>query len=132
MPLRLPHFSIRVNGYERRAESLRKAFRQDRSEFCAAFLLTFLSRPATVHPSRVSVIHGTQRFTWAQTFARCRQLASALVQHAIGPGDTVSMMAPISTIEVEGVLYHYPAVLEAAAVARRIKSGERHLARSSP
>ena len=56
--------------------------------------LTFLSRAASVHPDRASVIHGDQSFTWAQTFARCRQLASALTRHGIGPGDTVAVMSP--------------------------------------
>ena len=31
---------------------------------------------------------------WAQTYARCRRLASALVKHGVGAGDTVAVMAP--------------------------------------
>jgi fatty-acyl-CoA synthase len=54
--------------------------------------LTLLERAAAVYPRRVSVIHGQRRFTWADTYARCRRLASALVRSGIGVGDTVAAM----------------------------------------
>src|SRR6476620_4418130 len=56
--------------------------------------LTFLERAAYVYPERTSVIHGTQRFTWRETYARCRRLASALAKRGIGKNDTVAVMAP--------------------------------------
>ncbi len=56
--------------------------------------VTFLERAAAVHPGRASVLHGAQRFTWAETYARCRRLASALSRAGIGRGDTVAVMAP--------------------------------------
>jgi len=56
--------------------------------------LTFLERAAYVHPTRVAVVHGALRFTWAETYARCRRLASALTRHGIGRNDTVAVMAP--------------------------------------
>ena len=56
--------------------------------------LTFLERAAYIYPDRISVIHGVQRFTWRQTYARCRRLASALVKRGIGVGDTVAVMLP--------------------------------------
>ena len=40
----------------------------------------------------MAVIHGQQRVTYRQFYARCRQLASALDRHGIGRGDTVSVM----------------------------------------
>jgi fatty-acyl-CoA synthase len=40
------------------------------------------------------VIHGDTRYTWAQTYARCRRLASALARRGIGKSDTVSIIAP--------------------------------------
>jgi len=55
--------------------------------------LTLLKRAARVYPDRTSVIHGDRRFTWSQTYARCRRLASALAKRGIGRGDTVSIMA---------------------------------------
>jgi fatty-acyl-CoA synthase len=56
--------------------------------------LTFLERAAYVYPTRLAVVHGTQRHTWAETYARCRRLASALSRHGIGRNDTVAVMAP--------------------------------------
>jgi fatty-acyl-CoA synthase len=56
--------------------------------------LTFLERAAYVYPDRPSVIHGAQLFTWRETYARCRRLASALARRGIGRNDTVAVMAP--------------------------------------
>ena len=39
-------------------------------------------------------MHGEQRFTWRETYARCRRLASALARRGIGKNDTVAVMAP--------------------------------------
>jgi fatty-acyl-CoA synthase len=54
--------------------------------------LTFVERSAHIYPQRLSLIHGRRRFTWAETYARCRRLASALVGQGIGIGDTVAVM----------------------------------------
>ena len=54
----------------------------------------FLLRSAAVYPTRTSVIHGNQRYTWRETLQRCRRLASALARRDIGRGDTVAVMAP--------------------------------------
>ena len=43
---------------------------------------------------RTSVVHGNRRWTWAESYARCRRLASALKGRGIAPGDTVAVMAP--------------------------------------
>jgi len=56
--------------------------------------LSFLARAAAVYPDRLAVVHGEVRHTWAQTYSRCRQLASALVRHGVGVGDTVAVMLP--------------------------------------
>ena len=56
--------------------------------------LSFLKRAATVYPNKTAVVHGRIARTWAQTYDRCRQLASALTQHGIGKGDTVAVMCP--------------------------------------
>lgn len=53
----------------------------------------FLDRSAEVYPNTVSVIYGDTQYTWSQTYARCRQLASALQQIGIKKGDTVSFLA---------------------------------------
>jgi fatty-acyl-CoA synthase len=54
--------------------------------------LPFLERAAAVHPQHTAIIHGTQRVTYAEFYARVRRLASALAAQGIGPGDTVSVM----------------------------------------
>ncbi|MCC7273787.1 MAG: acyl-CoA synthetase [Alphaproteobacteria bacterium] len=64
--------------------------------------LGFIERTAAVFPDRTAVIHGAVRRTWADTYDRCRRLASALVRLGIGKGDTVAVMAP-----------NVPALLEA-------------------
>ncbi len=56
--------------------------------------LSFLPRAAAVFPDRLAVVHGSERRTWAEAYARCRRLASALVGRGIGKGDTVAVMAP--------------------------------------
>jgi fatty-acyl-CoA synthase len=64
--------------------------------------LTFLERTAAVYPDRVAVVHGEERYSWAETYSRCRRLAGALAARGIGVGDTVAMLAP-----------NVPAMLEA-------------------
>src|ERR1700741_1699851 len=56
--------------------------------------MTFLERAGYVHPEHPSVVHGKQHFTWRETYARCRRLASALARRGIGKDDTVALMAP--------------------------------------
>ena len=56
--------------------------------------LSFLARAAAVYPGKPAVIHGDTRFTYAEFYARCRRLASALGRRRIRPGDTVAIMAP--------------------------------------
>jgi fatty-acyl-CoA synthase len=54
--------------------------------------LPFLERAAAVYPERIAIVHGAERFTYAEFYARARRLASALAARGIGPGDTVSAM----------------------------------------
>ncbi len=56
--------------------------------------LTFLERAAYVYPDKPSVVHGAERYTWRETYSRCRRLASALARRGIGRNDTVAVMAP--------------------------------------
>jgi len=56
--------------------------------------LSFLPRAAHVFPRQLAVVHGSIRRTWAQTYMRCRRLASALKRRGVKPGDTVALMAP--------------------------------------
>jgi len=54
--------------------------------------LQFLARAAAVYPEHTAVIHGNERLSYAELYARSRRLASALSKRGIGPGDTVSVM----------------------------------------
>jgi fatty-acyl-CoA synthase len=56
--------------------------------------LSWLKRAAQVFPEDRAVIHGDWSYTWAEAYARCRRLASALAGLGVGVGDTVSVMAP--------------------------------------
>ncbi|CAK7326389.1 unnamed protein product [Dovyalis caffra] len=56
--------------------------------------LWFLERAATVHPTRTSVVHGSLKYTWQQTYLRCRRFASALSNRSVGFGSTVAVIAP--------------------------------------
>ncbi len=55
--------------------------------------LSFIERAAYVYPQRTAVVHGARRYTWGETYARCRRLASALARRGIGKNDTVAVMA---------------------------------------
>ena len=56
--------------------------------------LSFLPKAATIYPDRIAIVHGEWRSTWAETYVRCRRLASALKKRGVGAGDTVAVMAP--------------------------------------
>jgi len=95
--------------------------------------LSFIARTASIYPRRISVIHGTQRFTWAESYERCRRLASALKARGIGPGDTVAVMAPNVPAQFEahfgvpmtgGVLNALNYRLDAETIAFILQHGE--------
>ncbi len=75
-------------------DSFETGLPQNSANYTPLSPITFLKRTAFVHPHRTSVIHGKHRWTWAETYIRCRRLASALSKRGIGKGDTVSVMAP--------------------------------------
>ncbi len=52
-------------------------------------------------PDRVAIVHGPHRATWAETYARCRRMASALAARGVRRGDTVAIMAPNTPAMVE-------------------------------
>jgi fatty-acyl-CoA synthase len=76
-----------VNPYE---QSLGK----NAANYAPLTPLSFLERAAEVYPTRASVVHGSQRYTWKQTYERARRLGSALARRGIGAGDTVAAMLP--------------------------------------
>ena len=56
--------------------------------------LSFIARTAAAFPDRLATIHGDRRYSWSETYARSRRLASALAGRGIGKGDTVAILAP--------------------------------------
>ncbi|KAK3017124.1 hypothetical protein RJ639_006126 [Escallonia herrerae] len=56
--------------------------------------LTFLKRASMVYGNRTSVIYAGVRFTWQQTYDRCRRLASSLRSLNIVKNNVVSVLAP--------------------------------------
>ncbi|OJB46049.1 acyl-CoA synthetase [Burkholderia ubonensis] len=56
--------------------------------------IDFLVRSAEVYGERVAIVHGDVRRTWGETYARAKQLASALAQAGVGRGDTVAALLP--------------------------------------
>ena len=53
----------------------------------------FLRKAAAVFPDRTAVVYGATRRSWAETHARCRRLASALVRAGLAPGETGAVIA---------------------------------------
>lgn len=78
---------------------------RNEANFAALSPLGFIERTAAIYPDRLAVVHGrgeqALRQTWGQTYARCRQLASALSRAGIGKNDTVAVMLPNTPPMVE-------------------------------
>ncbi|MCH7824648.1 MAG: acyl-CoA synthetase [Acidobacteria bacterium] len=55
--------------------------------------MSFFERAADVYPHRTAVVYGDRRYTWAETRARARALASALGRRGVGRGDTVAILS---------------------------------------
>jgi len=95
--------------------------------------LSFIERAASVYPQRTAVIHGARRYSWQETYARCRRLASALTKHGVGIGDSVAVMLANTPEMYEchfgvpmtgGVLLSLNTRLDAAAIAFMLEHGE--------
>ncbi|HDR8963163.1 TPA: acyl-CoA synthetase [Burkholderia vietnamiensis] len=56
--------------------------------------IDFLVRAAEVYGARLAIVHGDVRRTWAETYTRAKQLASALAQAGVGRGETVAALLP--------------------------------------
>ncbi|WP_374413413.1 acyl-CoA synthetase [Hydrogenophaga sp.] len=74
---------------------------RNEANFAPISPLSFIERTAEVYPERLAIVHGSLRQTWAQTYARTRQLASALRKAGIGKNDTVAVMLPNTPPMVE-------------------------------
>ncbi|MDO9251327.1 MAG: acyl-CoA synthetase [Hydrogenophaga sp.] len=74
---------------------------RNEANFAPISPLSFIERTAEVYPDRLAIVHGALRQTWGQTFARARQLASALQRAGIAKNDTVAVMLPNTPPMVE-------------------------------
>jgi fatty-acyl-CoA synthase len=77
----------------KRAGPYRDGLGKTRANYVPLSPLSFLPKAAAVYPNRIAIIHGAWRSTWAETYDRCRRLASALAKRGVGAGDTVAVMA---------------------------------------
>jgi len=106
---------------------------RNRANYAALTPLTFLDWAASVYPKRLAVVHGQTQLTWAEVYARCRRLASALVRMGLGVGDTVSVVAANTPEMIEAhfgvpmagcVLNAINTRLDAEAIAFMLEHGE--------
>ena len=74
---------------------------RNQANFAPLSPLSFIERTAEVYPDCIAIVHGDLRQTWAQTYARTRQLASALQKAGIRKNDTVAVMLPNTPPMVE-------------------------------
>ncbi|WP_027591834.1 acyl-CoA synthetase [Pseudomonas sp. RL] len=95
--------------------------------------LSFIERTAAIYPHYPAVVHGSIRRNWAETYARCRRLASALAGRGIKKGDTVAAMLPNIPAMLEAhfgvpmigaVLNTLNVRLDAEAIAFMLQHGE--------
>ena len=95
--------------------------------------ISLIARTAYTYPQQLAVVHGDRRYTWEETYARSRRLASALARAGVGPGDTVAVMAANTPEMVEAhfgvpmsgaVLNTLNTRLDADAIAFMLGHGE--------
>jgi fatty-acyl-CoA synthase len=103
------------------------------ANYVALSPLSFIARSAFVYPKRIAVIQGKRQYTWSESYARCRRLASALSQRGIAKGDTVAVMLPNTAAMFEchfgvpmtgAVLNTLNTRLDAEAIAFMLRHGE--------
>ncbi|HMA15083.1 MAG TPA: AMP-binding protein, partial [Kiloniellaceae bacterium] len=95
--------------------------------------VTFLRRAAAVYSEKTAVVHGSQRFTYAQFHERACRLASALRRRGLKRGDCVAIMSPNTPPMLEahygvpmmgGVLNSLNIRLDARTIAFILEHGE--------
>ena len=67
---------------------------KNQANYVALTPLSHLRRAAVVFANLPAVSYGTHRKTYAEYYARCSQLASALQQRGVCPGDVVATLIP--------------------------------------
>jgi len=103
------------------------------ANYAALTPVSFLAWAADVYPDRVSGVHGARRFTWRETYERCRRLASALQALGVTRNTTVAVMlantpemyeAHFAAPMAGGVINTLNTRLDADALAFMLRHGE--------
>lgn len=106
---------------------------QNRANYQPLTPLTFLERAASVFPDHTAIVHGELHRNYREFYARCRQLASALIKKGIKRGDTVSVILPNTPPMLEAhygvpmagaVLHSMNTRLDAATIAFQLDHAE--------
>src|SRR5262245_54658241 len=125
-----------TSSMSQKANPYAKDLDKNRANYVPLTPLSFIERSAYVYPDRLAVVHGAQRYTWKETYARSRRLASALARRGIGKGDTVAVMLPNIPAMYEAhfgvpmcgaVLNTLNTRLDAEAIAFMLRHGEAKL-----
>ncbi|KAJ6322194.1 hypothetical protein OIU77_012129 [Salix suchowensis] len=82
--------------------------------------LWFLERAATVHPTRISLVHEPVQYTWQDTYQRCRRLASALSNRSFGPGNSAKAVVAVIAPNVPALFEAHFGVPMAGAVLNSV------------
>ena len=70
-----------------------KALGYNKANYVPLTPISFLHRTADIYGEREAIIYGDKRYNWRQCRERCIRIASSLVKHGIGLGDTVAVLA---------------------------------------
>ena len=79
------------------------------ANFSALTPVAFVERSAEIFGDLTAVVHGSRRYTWAETRDRSARLAAALTALGVGRGTTVSVMLT-NTPEMVEAHYAVPAI----------------------
>ena len=70
-----------------------KELKKNKANYIPLSPLSFLARTADIFGARTSIVYEDRHYSWQQTYERSQALASALISHGLGLGDTVSIIA---------------------------------------
>ena len=70
-----------------------KSFDKVSANYVSLNPISFLRRTAKVFPNRLSIVYEDIKFSWSETFERCKKLASALKSEGLERGDVVGFIA---------------------------------------
>ena len=124
--------TVKKKAPARRLQPYEDGLGRNAANFQPLTPLTALERAASVFPDQLAIIHGRQRFSYAQFYARSRRLASALKARGIKKGDTVAAMLANTPPMLEAhhgvpmlgaVLNALNTRLDAAAIAFMLEHG---------